>query len=80
MNGASDSLIFRRAVLGLEPFDAIDLRHVDELPRPRRPFDRDRVADRGDRVEVALGGPGDHDLARLLPDLAERQARRGGAG
>src|ERR687897_2754978 len=64
-----------------EPAGAVDLGELRGAPGARRPLHRERVAAHGVGVEVALGGPGGHDLAALLlhvvelDQLARRQGR-----
>src|SRR2546423_4430427 len=56
----------------VEPRDTIDLGDVDPVAGAGRPFERERVALRGRRVEITLRRPRGDVLARFLADLAER--------
>ena len=75
-NGACAGLIAIRAASSAEPRDPVDLRERPRSSRPGRPLHIERVR-RGRRgVEIALDGPGGHELPALLTDL--RRARSPG--
>src|SRR3954469_10573252 len=59
-----------------EPLGTIDLGERLPPAGPRRPLHLERVRVRRRRVEVALDRPARHDLAVLLPHLAERARLR----